>query len=466
MKQDVIIATATPSGEGAIGVIRLSGPGCIELIDPFFPSENLPSAQARRVYYGPLKDPAGDIIDEVVLTLYRAPASYTGEDAVEISCHGSPYILQRVIRLGNEAGARPAGPGEFSQRAFLNGKLDLSQAEAVADLIASRSAAAHRIALGQLRGGVSTEIAELRVKLVDFASLIELELDFGEEDVEFADRGQLGDLVKKIRARIEALTTSFRLGNAIKEGVSTVIAGRPNAGKSTLLNALLNEERAIVSNIPGTTRDTIEETVNIDGIPFRLIDTAGIRDATDAIEAMGVERTLHQVAVGHLLIYVFDVIETDPATLATDLDRLHREDLDLIVVANKMDLNPYTKYEHYFGPGYSGRWKVPKERWIPMIASERSNLEYLRSTLSQIVTGGRGGVDAQEVILSNARHYDALQRADHALERVEAGLHSGLSQDFVAMDIRQSLRDLGEITGEITTDDLLGNIFSNFCIGK
>ena len=466
MNQDVIIAVATPAGEGAIGVVRLSGPGCIELIDPFFPARNLTTSPARRLYFGELNDGQGDAIDEVVISLYRAPASYTGEDSVEISCHGSPYILQRILELGGEAGARPAGPGEFSQRAFLNGKLDLSQAEAVADLIASRSAAAHRIALGQLRGGVSNEIAELRSKLIDFASLIELELDFGEEDVEFADRDELTALVDRIRERIETLTTSFRLGNAIKEGVSTVIAGRPNAGKSTLLNALLNEDRAIVSNIPGTTRDTIEETINIEGIPFRLVDTAGIRDATDTIEAMGVERTLQQVAVGHLLVYVFDVIETGPDTLAADLDRLYRDDLELIVVANKMDLNPYTKYEHYFGEHYSGQWQVPRERWIPMIASERSNLEYLKQTLAGVVTGGRGGIDAQEVILSNARHYAALRQADLALERVQEGLRSGLSQDFVAMDIRQSLRELGEITGEITTDDLLGNIFSNFCIGK
>ncbi len=466
MSQDTIIAVATPPGEGAIGVVRLSGPRSIELVNDYFPARDLATASLRTAYFGPLLDERGQAIDEVVVTCYRAPASYTGEDAVEISCHGSPYILQRVLQLGGDAGARAAAPGEFSQRAFLNGKLDLSQAEAVADLIASRSAAAHRIALGQLRGGVRNEIAELRTRLIDFASLIELELDFGEEDVEFADRTQLGELVDTLRRRIEALTQSFRLGNAIKEGVSTVIAGRPNAGKSTLLNALLNEDRAIVSNIPGTTRDTIEASVNLGGIQFRLIDTAGIRDASDTIEAMGVERTLREVSVGHLLVYVFDVIETDPDTLSADLDRLYREDLELVIVANKMDLNPYTKYEHYFGATYAGRWTVPRERFIPMIASERSNLDYLKETLLHVVTEGRGAVDAGEIILTNARHYDALRRADASLQRVDEGLQSGLSPDFVAMDIRQALRELGEITGEITTDDLLGNIFSNFCIGK
>jgi tRNA modification GTPase len=462
---DPIIAIATPPGAGAIGIVRLSGPGCIALIDPYFEGRDLAEAPARYAHFGVLKNGQGEAIDEVLVTLYRAPLSYTGEDAVEISCHASPFILQRILELGGDAGARLAGPGEFSQRAFLNGKLDLSQAEAVADLIASRSAAAHRLALNQLRGGVGNEITELRKRLIDFASLIELELDFGEEDVEFADRDQLAQLVTGIRDRIGNLTTSFRLGNAIKEGVSTVIAGRPNAGKSTLLNALLNEDRAIVSDIPGTTRDTIEATVNVGGITFRLIDTAGIREASDTVEAMGVERTLREVAVGHLLIYVFDIIETDPATLTADLDRLYRPDLELIVVANKMDLNPYTKYAHYFGPAYAGQFSVPPERFVPMIASEGSNLGYLRDTLLNVVTRGKG-YDAQELILSNARHYAALMRADEALARVAAGLASGLSPDFVAMDIRQSLRDLGEITGEITTDDLLGNIFSNFCIGK
>lgn len=464
--QETIVAIATPTGEGAIGIVRLSGVGCIALVDDFFPARTLVQSEARRAWFGILAGEDGEPIDEVVITLYRAPASYTGEDSVEISCHGSPYILSRVVQLCIDAGARMAQPGEFSQRAFLNGKLDLSQAEAVADLIASQSAAAHRIALRQLRGGVSEEIKELRLALINFASLIELELDFGEEDVEFADRTELRALVDKIRGRIEALTTSFRLGNAIKLGITTVIAGRPNAGKSTLLNALLNEERAIVSEIPGTTRDTIEETLNIGGVTFRLVDTAGIREASDTIEAIGVERALERVRTSQLLVYVFDVIETDPETLCNDLDALYREDLQLVVVANKMDLNPYTKYEQYFGEHYTGKWTVPNDNFIPMIAKSRSNLGYLQDRLLAVATGGTAGLDQQQVVLSNARHYDALRRADEALVRVLNGLKTGLSQDFIAMDIRQSLRELGEITGEITTDDLLGNIFSNFCIGK
>ncbi len=461
-----IIAIATPPGEGAIGVIRLSGPQSIGLVDRFFPSRNLVKAKARYAHFGILNDEAGKPIDEVVLTVYRAPASYTGEDAVEISCHGSPYILQRIVRLGVDAGAKPAEPGEFSKRAFLNGKLDLSQAEAVADLIASQSAAAHRIALGQLRGGVSNEIGELRQKLIDFASLIELELDFGEEDVEFADREQLRELVDRIRERIAALTASFRLGNAIKEGITTVIAGRPNAGKSTLLNGLLKEERAIVSDIPGTTRDTIEETVNIEGVIFRLVDTAGIREATDAIEAIGVERAIAQVGRASLLVYVFDVVETSPEALRNDLDKLYREDLRLVVVANKMDLNPYTVHEHYFGVDYTGKFTVATENFVPMIARDLANLGYLKDRLLAVATNGIDLTDSQQVVLSNARHYHALNKADEALVRVLDGLSAGTSNDFVAMDIRQSLRELGEITGEIAADDLLGNIFSRFCIGK
>lgn len=461
---DIIVAPATAPGVGALAVIRLSGSGAIELVDRFFPAKRLAEGKARVAYYGGLYTTEKRLLDEVLLTTFKGPYSFTGEDTVEISCHGSPYIVQEIIQAFLEGGARLAQAGEFSQRAFLNGKLDLTQAEAVADLIASQSAAAHRLALHQLRGGVSDEISKLRQQLVDFASLIELELDFGEEDVEFADRNQLKELVNGIRSRIGELARSFSLGNAIKNGIPTVIAGRPNAGKSTLLNALLQEERAIVSNIPGTTRDTIEEILNINGIDFRLIDTAGIREATDEIEAIGVERTLEKVKQSQLLVYLFDVIETSPEVLTEDLDKLYQEDTHLLVVANKMDLNPYTKYEHFFGEHYQGKWGVSNEQFIPIIASESSNIGYLKERLFDL--GVSKDVNTQDVILTNARHYEALMNADEALERVLQGLADNIPADFVAMDIRQSLYHLGEITGQITTDELLSNIFGRFCIGK
>ncbi|MEM9836826.1 MAG: tRNA uridine-5-carboxymethylaminomethyl(34) synthesis GTPase MnmE [Bacteroidota bacterium] len=461
---EIIIAPATAPGVGALGVIRLSGPGCIDLVDRFFPAKKLVDARARMAYFGGLYAEDERLLDEVLLTTFKGPHSFTGEDTVEISCHGSPYIIQEIVQLFLRNGALLAQPGEFSQRAFLNAKLDLSQAEAVADLIAAQSAGAHRLALHQLRGGVSDEIGKLRQQLIDFASLIELELDFGEEDVEFADRSQLTDLVKQIRGRIRELADSFSLGNAIKNGIPTVIAGRPNAGKSTLLNALLQEERAIVSNIPGTTRDTIEENLIIDGIQFRLIDTAGIRAATDTIEAIGVERTLEKVKQSRLLIYVFDVIESGPEELHQDLEELYQEDTQLLLVANKMDLNPYTEYAQYFGEKYRGSWTVEPEQFVPMIASHGRNLGLLKERLYAL--GMEEKVSTGDVILSNARHYEALLRADVDLERVLNGLSEGIPSDFVAMDIRQSLHHLGEITGQITTDDLLGNIFSRFCIGK
>ncbi|PHI19823.1 tRNA uridine-5-carboxymethylaminomethyl(34) synthesis GTPase MnmE [Lewinellaceae bacterium SD302] len=461
---NVIIAPATPPGVGALAVIRLSGTGCLELVNGLFPAKDLVKAPVRQAYFGGLYDEEKRLLDEVLLTTFRGPHSFTGEDTVEISAHGSPYIVSEIIQAMLRAGGRMAKPGEFSQRAFLNGKLDLAQAEAVADLIASQSAGAHRLALHQLKGGVSREITKLRQQLIDFASLIELELDFGEEDVEFADRDQLKKLVEGIRERIDELASSFSLGNAIKNGIPTVIAGEPNAGKSTLLNALLQEDRAIVSNIPGTTRDTIEETLNIEGVTFRLIDTAGIREAGDEIEAIGVERTLEKVRQSSVLLYLFDVIETSPATLLAKLDELYQENIRLIVIANKMDLNPYTKYEHYFGEGYRGKWPMSPEQFVPIVASEASNIGYLKERL--LAAGMSEQVSTQDTILSNARHYEALLKADEDLERVLNGLDDGVPADFVAMDIRQSLFHLGEITGQITTEDLLTNIFSNFCIGK
>jgi tRNA modification GTPase len=455
---DTIVALATPPGIGAIGVIRLSGPQAIQIVDTVFHGKKLSKQASHTIHFGTIRDEQNLILDEVLVSLFVEPRSYTGENVVEISCHGSNYIIQELIRLFIRSGARAAQPGEFTLRAFLNGQMDLAQAEAVADLIAASSEAAQQVAINQLRGGISTEIKKLRQELIDFASLIELELDFGEEDVEFANRVQLKALVQQLLRFIHKLLESFQLGNAIKEGVITVIAGRPNAGKSTLLNALLNEDRAIVSEIAGTTRDTIEESLNIQGIQFRIIDTAGIREASDAIEAIGVQKTLEKVRQSAVLIYLFDVIKTQPAQLEADLAQLVHPDTQLLVVANKMDLNPYTEYKHYANPHFSA------EQWIPISAANEMNIEYLKERLYQTVVGNQVSMDS--AIISNLRHYDALQKAQESLEAVIQGLENVVTTDFIAMDIRHALAYLGEITGEISTEDLLDNIFSRFCIGK
>lgn len=455
---DTIVALATPPGIGAIGVIRLSGPLAIQIVDTVFHGKKLSKQASHTIHFGTIRDEQNLILDEVLVSLFVEPRSYTGENVVEISCHGSNYIIQELIRLFIRSGARAAQPGEFTLRAFLNGQMDLAQAEAVADLIAASSEAAQQVAINQLRGGISTEIKKLRQELIDFASLIELELDFGEEDVEFANRVQLKALVQQLLRFIHKLLESFQLGNAIKEGVITVIAGRPNAGKSTLLNALLNEDRAIVSEIAGTTRDTIEESLNIQGIQFRIIDTAGIREASDAIEAIGVQKTLEKVRQSAVLIYLFDVIKTQPAQLEADLAQLVHPDTQLLVVANKMDLNPYTEYKHYTNPHFSA------EQWIPISAANEMNIEYLKERLYQTVVGNQVSMDS--AIISNLRHYDALQKAQESLEAVIQGLENVVTTDFIAMDIRHALAYLGEITGEISTEDLLDNIFSRFCIGK
>ena len=462
---DTIVALSTPPGQGAIGVIRLSGPEAIAICDVHFHGRNLVKAAANTVHYGKIKDEAGRIIDECVATIFRAPRSYTKEDVIEISCHGSPYVIEQIIHLMLRCGARQAERGEFTLRAFLNGQLDLSQAEAVADLIASENEQSHEIAMQQMRGGFSDEIAALRQELIDFAALIELELDFGEEDVEFADRDKLEKLVTQIQVVIKRLIDSFLLGNVIKNGVATVIAGRPNAGKSTLLNSLLNEDRAIVSEIPGTTRDTIEEGLNINGILFRLIDTAGIRPAQDQIEKIGVDRTMEKIAQSTLVIYVFDVTSSSPEELWSDVDKFLNASKSLTAgskqffVANKMDLNPYTRPEDYYRKGL-----IDYNNFITISAKNKMNIEYLKERLYKSI------IDAPELldqtIVSNSRHYDALHKSSEALDKVLHGLSSGLTGDFIAMDIRQSLYHLGEITGEIHTDDLLESIFGRFCIGK
>lgn len=450
---DTISAIATPSGQGAIGIVRLSGPEAIQIADELFRGKKLTQQASHTLHYGTVR--RGDkIVDEVVVSLFKNPNSYTGEDVIEISCHGSNYILQEVLALTLEKGARLAKPGEFTLRAFLNGKMDLSQAEAVADLIASSSAASHDLAMKQMRGGFSSEIKKLREELVHFASMIELELDFSEEDVAFASREELIELVNKLKKVIRQLMQSFKLGNVLKNGVATVIAGRPNAGKSTLLNALLKEERAIVSDIPGTTRDTIEELINIEGILFRLIDTAGIRDATDKIETIGVGKTMEQIKRSALVVYMFDLAEMQPEDLQTDLEKLGAE-VPVIVIGNKKDLVSQEVIDQF---------STIDENIIFISSLEAENLEAVNNALLDKLNAQNW--EAESTIVTSARHYHALQRADEALDKVLEGIEQQVSGEFLALDIRTALDALGEITGEITTDDLLGNIFAKFCIGK
>ena len=479
---DTIVALATPPGVGAIGVIRLSGQHAIYIADCIFFGKKLEKQPSHTAHFGVIReiDPKhgiNNIVDEVLATVFVAPRSYTKENVVEFSCHGSPFILQKVLELCLQNGARMAQAGEFTLRAFLNGQLDLSQAEAVADLIASSSASSHRLAMQQMRGGFSNEIKILRGQLIHFASLIELELDFGEEDVEFANRDALRQLVADIQRLIKKLLNSFALGNVLKNGVSTVIAGRPNAGKSTLLNALLNEERAIVSEIAGTTRDTIEEVLNIEGIQFRLIDTAGIREATDTIEAIGVARTMEKVREAALLVYLFDVVDTSLAEVHADLKELAPTGLSLLVVCNKMDklpifdpdwlVNPNDETIPYYFKGDLSVKNVvglKKEQIITISAKNGQNIDWLKENLLRSVI--EGGLNTESIIVSNARHYEALQKSYASLDDVLHSLAHGITTDFVAMDIRRALHFLGEITGEVGVDDLLDTIFSKFCIGK
>ena len=470
---DTIIALATPSGIGAIGVIRLSGSQAIVICNQFFYGKNLLEQPSHTIHYGTIRDANRKVIDETLVSIFKNPTSYTGEDVVEISCHGSPYIQQQVIELFIQNGVRMANRGEFTLRAFLNGKMDLSQAEAVADLIASDSSASHDLAMQQMRGGFSKEIQQLRERLIKFASLIELELDFGEEDVEFANRDDLRILVQKIQDVLHHLILSFQLGNVIKNGVNTVIAGRPNAGKSTLLNALLNEERAIVSEIAGTTRDTIEEVLNIEGIQFRLIDTAGIREATDTIEAIGVEKTMEKIAQSAILIYVFDRMQLSADHVAQDISQLQKEGLKIIAIGNKSDLfdaMPDQQQQYYLnndnGRNGNTSWETLKGKYdfLWVSAKEKTHLDAIKTTLHQMVMTNE--INVENTIVSNLRHYQALQKSYDSLADVLNGLNMGITGDFLAQDIRYALAHLGEITGEISSDDLLDRIFRDFCIGK
>lgn len=455
---DTIAALSTAPGQAAIAVLRVSGPEAISIVNEGFKGKNLKKAESHTAHLGYLMDEKGGVIDQVVVTLFRGPHSYTGEDTVEISGHGSTWIQQAILNRLIQLGARAAGPGEFTFRAFVYGRMDISQAEGVADLIAASSKAEARLALSHLRGGISKEIAGLRTRLIEFASLLELELDFGEEQVEFANRSQLKSLLEEAILKVQSLVDSFRLGNAIKQGINTVIAGRPNAGKSTLLNALLQEERAIVSDIPGTTRDTIEEVLHIEGIPFRLIDTAGIREAQDQIEVLGVQRTLDKIEQSSILVYVFDVTLLKPADVRADVTALRRPDHEIILVPNKMDLHPHAHPEDYVMDG------IGRDDIIPTSARNNMNIVYLRQRLLQSITGNHDLLSQN--IVSNSRHLDCLLRVKEHLGRALEQLKSGGGHELIAMDIRQALHFLGEITGEVTTEDLLESIFTRFCIGK
>ncbi|HRO41839.1 MAG TPA: tRNA uridine-5-carboxymethylaminomethyl(34) synthesis GTPase MnmE [Flavipsychrobacter sp.] len=478
---ETIVALATPPGEGAIGVIRLSGKNAIAIADKIFQGKNLAEQKTHTLHFGRIIDPRpkhsppseglGEAspsetkaIDEVVISLYRSPKSYTGEDVVEISCHGSNYILEQVIKLCTENGAVLAKPGEFTQRAFINGKLDLTQAEAVADLIASQSSAAHHAAMHNLRGGFSSDLKVIRDELIQFSALIELELDFSEEDVEFADRSRLSELIENAKEKIQKLLDSFSLGNVIKHGIKVAIIGKPNVGKSTLLNALVNEERAIVSDIAGTTRDTIEETLNIDGIIFRLIDTAGIREhTTDIIESIGIERSKKALTEADIVVYLFDLttINEDEITQATKL--INEQGKKVIFAGNKADV-AIASFDGSQNLQHFNTLSVMLPKGTLLLSAKNNGAHTLRNELYQ--TTLLGNLETEGTIVTSARHHAALQEVQKSLEHISAGISSNISGDLIALDIRRCLFFLGEITGEITTEDKLDYIFSKFCIGK
>lgn len=462
-EEDIICAISTSPGAGAIAVLRLSGKGSVELADRIFRAasgKKLAESKPNTVHFGEIRQ-GQQLVDEVLVTLFRSPHSYTGEDTVEIACHGSLYVQQKILQLLIEAGARLAEPGEFTRRAFLHGKMDLSQAEAVADLIASSSAAAHRVALQQMKGGFSAELMKLRAELLQITSLLELELDFSEEDVEFADRTELKRIATDISTLVGGLCRSFSLGNVIKNGVPVAIVGNTNVGKSTLLNALLKEDKAIVSDIAGTTRDVIEDTVNIRGILFRFIDTAGIRATEDTVENMGIERTFAKIAGASVVLLLTDLsrgIESFDSYYRRVKEKISPS-ARLLIVLNKTD-----QTEDLLTALETLQLQINGETIIPVSAKTGHNMEQLTEEL--IHTVNLHDLNTGNVIVTNARHYEALKHAHTAISRVISGLESGLSGEFISQDIRECLHYLGSISGIITTDEILGNIFKNFCIGK
>jgi tRNA modification GTPase len=464
-RESTICAPATSLG-GAIAVIRISGPQSLEICEKiFFPADTsikLSSQKGYTVLFGEIRL-TEKLIDEVLVTVFREPHSYTGEDSIEISCHASPYIVRKILEILINKGAIAATPGEFTQRAFYNGKMDLSQAEAVADVIASKTSSSHRIALNQMRGDFSSEIRMLRQELLNFASLIELELDFGEEDVEFADRSKLKNIISGVKGLTDKLSGSFRIGNALKNGIPVAIVGKPNSGKSTLLNSLLNEERAIVSDIPGTTRDSIEDTIIIDGIEYRFIDTAGLRETTDVIESMGIQKTHEKINLASVVLLV-DEITDSPESInkRTEFIRslIKESGKRLIILINKCD----TATEDIQTKLAKSVPTEDNETLLFISAKKFIGLDELRSRLSDVIIKDK--LSSDDIIITNIRHYESLINVSESLGRVISGLQDQLPEDLIAIDIRQAIHYLGAITGEITSDEILGNIFKNFCIGK
>ncbi|WP_447637289.1 tRNA uridine-5-carboxymethylaminomethyl(34) synthesis GTPase MnmE [Flavobacterium microcysteis] len=468
VSQDTIVALATPSGAGAIAIIRVSGKDALTIAASVFESvsgKELLKQKTHTIHLGHIVDGA-KVYDQVLLSIFKGPNSYTGENVVEISCHGSTYIQQQIIQLLLRTGCKMAEPGEFTLRAFINGKLDLSQAEAVADLIASENEASHQIAMQQMRGGFSNEIAKLREELLNFASLIELELDFAEEDVEFADRTQFYDLLERIEFVLKRLIDSFAVGNVIKNGIPVAIVGEPNVGKSTLLNALLNEERAIVSEIAGTTRDTIEDELVINGISFRFIDTAGIRETKDVVESIGIKKTFEKIEQAQVVVYLLDSsgildvrfeISDKLQNVKVEVEKIRNQFplKPLIIIGNKADTLTESQIQNL-------KSEIPEILLIS--AKENTNIEALKEQLLSFVN--TGALRNNETIVTNTRHYDSLLKALEEIQKVKFGLQSNISSDLMAIDIRQALYYFGEITGQVTNDELLGNIFANFCIGK
>ncbi|QWT86125.1 tRNA uridine-5-carboxymethylaminomethyl(34) synthesis GTPase MnmE [Chryseobacterium sp. PCH239] len=461
MNNDTICALATANGIGALGIIRVSGNEALSVVQKSFPAKNLEKQKSHTIHYGYFMDEE-EAIDEVMLSIFLAPKSFTTENSVEIAFHGSPHIGKRILETLIKSGARMAKAGEFTLRAFINGRIDLSQAEAIADVIASENEASRKVAINQLKGGITNEISVLRTDLLNFVSLIELELDFAEEDVEFADRSALSGLLDKIEVKLNSLIESFQYGNAIKNGTAVAIIGKPNAGKSTLLNSLLKEERAIVSNIAGTTRDTIEEVLHIKGHAFRLIDTAGLRETVDEIEAIGVKKAKEKVENANILVYLADAATEDFSEDIEMIQSLLREDLKLIICATKIDEVIPTKYEtveDIFRSAISHEFD-----FIKISAVENQNIQDLKNELSSYVEHLK--TEENNVVITNQRHFEALRKSMDAVHKVKEAISFQISTELLAYELRNALEHLGEISGEVTNDEVLGNIFSKFCIGK